>query len=130
MNKILPKDNTEGESNTSNVPSEVLYDTDDWCEVEEHPAEVTDTLLEQTNIAENADKIISFAPGEGNKPLGIFVDKDSEYLSFPSVFCRKGRPGMKMMKDRSLYLTVQLLSGNYEVGIEEPQCLSLAFSIS
>lgn len=40
MNKILPKDNAEGESNsiTSNVPSEVLYDTDDWCEVEERPA--------------------------------------------------------------------------------------------
>ena len=94
MNKILPKDNAERESNsnTSNVPSEVLYDTDDWCEVEERPAGVTDTLLEQTNVAENADKIISFAPGEGNKPLGIFLDKDSEYLSFPSIFCGKRRP--------------------------------------
>lgn len=94
MNKILPKDNAERESNSkiSNVPSEVLYDTDDWCEVEERPAGVTDTLLEQTNVAENADKIISFAPGEGNKPLGIFLDKDSEYLSFPSIFCGKRRP--------------------------------------
>ena len=94
MNKIVSKDNTEGESNnnTSNVSSEVLYDTDDWCEVEERPAGVTDTLLEQTNVAENADKIISFAPGEGNKPLGIFLDKDSEYLSFPSIFCGKRRP--------------------------------------
>lgn len=94
MNKILSKDNTEGESNnnTSNAPSEVLYDCDDWCEVEERPAGVTDTLLEQTKVAENADKIISFAPGEGNKPLGIFLDKDSEYLSFPSIFCGKRRP--------------------------------------
>ena len=94
MNKILPKDNTEGESNsnTSNVPSEVLYDTDDWSEVEERPAGVTDTLLEQTNVAENAGRIISFAPGEGNKRLGIFLDKDSEYLSFPSIFCGKRRP--------------------------------------
>lgn len=94
MNKILPKDNTEGESNsnTSNVPSEVLYDTDDWSEVEERPAGVTDTLLEQTNVAENADRIISFAPGEGNKRLGIFLDKDSEYLSFSSIFCGKRRP--------------------------------------
>ena len=70
----------------------VLYDTDDWSEVEERPAGVTDTLLQQSNVAENADKIISFAPGEGNKPLGIFLDKGSEYLSFPSIFCGKRRP--------------------------------------
>ena len=43
-------------------------------------------------MVENADRIISFAPGEGNKPLGIFLDKDSEYLSFPSIFCGKQRP--------------------------------------
>ena len=64
---------------------------DDWCEVEERPSGVTDTLLQESNIVENADKIISFAPGEGNKPLGIFLDKDSEYLSFPSIFCAKQR---------------------------------------
>ena len=34
-------------------------------------------------------EIISFAPGEGNRPLGIFMDKDSEFLSFPTIYCGK-----------------------------------------
>ena len=67
-------------------------DNDCWCEVDERPSGVTDTLLQEADIAENADRIISFAPGEGNKPLGIFMDKYSEYLSFPTIFCGKRRP--------------------------------------
>ena len=39
-----------------------------------------DTLLQEPDIAEHADNIISFAPAEGNRPLGIFTDKDSEFL--------------------------------------------------
>ena len=41
-------------------------DSDGWCEVDERPSGVTDTLLQEADIAENADRIISFAPGEGN----------------------------------------------------------------
>jgi len=74
------------------------------------PSGVTDTLLQESNIVENADRIISFAPGEGNKPLGIFLDKDSEYLSFPSIFVEN--EGLTTMKERSLCHTVQLRSGN------------------
>ena len=66
--------------------------SDGWCEVDERPSGVTDTLLQEPDVVENADKIISFAPGEGNKPLGLFMDKNSEYLSFPTIFCGKGRP--------------------------------------
>ena len=79
---------------------------DDWCEVEERPSGVTDTLLQETNIVENADKIISFAPGEGKKPLGIFLDKDSEYLSFPSIFCGKQRPDNNERKVPVSYSTI------------------------
>ena len=43
------------------------------CEVEEQPSGVTDTLLQEPHITENRDNIISFAPREGNKPLGIFM---------------------------------------------------------
>ena len=49
---------------------------DGWCEVEERTSGVTDTLLQEPDITENVENIITFAPGEGNKPLGIFVDKD------------------------------------------------------
>ena len=32
---------------------------------------------------------MTFASEEGNKPLGIFVHKDSEFLSFPTMFTCK-----------------------------------------
>ena len=61
-------------------------DTDDeWCEVTERPSGVMDTLLQEPDITQDGDKIISFAPGEGNRPLGIFIDKDAEFLSFPTI---------------------------------------------
>ena len=65
---------------------------DEWYEVEERPAGVMDTLLQGPDIGQNIDSIISFAPAEGNQPLGIFVDKESEFLSFPTIYCEKCRP--------------------------------------
>ena len=50
-----------------------------------------DTLLEEPEITQQGDKIISFAPSEGDRPLGLFIDKDSEFLSFPSIYCGKRR---------------------------------------
>ena len=52
----------------------------------ERTSGVTDTLLQEPDMTENVEKIITFAPGEGNKPLGIFMDKDSEFLSFPTIY--------------------------------------------
>ena len=52
------------------------------------------------------NRVISFAPGEGNKPLGIFIDKDSEYLSFPTIFCGKRRPENNQRKVPVSYGTV------------------------
>ena len=37
-------------------------------------------------MTENVKKIITFASREGNKPLGIFMDKDSELQSFPIIY--------------------------------------------
>ena len=86
--------------NTGSINSETIdNDNDDgWCEVDERPSGVTDTLLQQPEVAGNGDNIISFAPGEGNKPLGIFMDKDSEFLSFPTIFCGKRRADNKKRK--------------------------------
>ena len=65
-------------------------DTDDeWCETTEQSSGVIDTLLQEPDITQDGDRIISFAPGEGNRPLGIFMDKDSEFLSFPTIYCGK-----------------------------------------
>ena len=67
---------------------------------------MTDTLLQEPEIAENGDNIISFAPGEGNKPLGIFMDKDLEFLSFPKIFCGKRRADNKKRKVPVSYSTI------------------------
>ena len=90
---LNPIDKSNNSIFNTGVDSQDEVDNNDWCEVEESPSGVTDTLLQESNIVENADRIISFAPGEGNKPLGIFLDKDSDYHSFPSIFCGKRRPG-------------------------------------
>ena len=44
-------------------------------------------------MTENVEKIMSFAraPGERNRPLGIFMDKESEFLSFPTIYCGQAR---------------------------------------
>jgi plasmid maintenance system antidote protein VapI len=76
------------ETQTSN--DTIDNDTDDeWCEATERSSGVMDTLLQEPDITQHGDKIISFAPGEGNRPLGLFIDKDSEFLSFPTIYCGK-----------------------------------------
>ena len=91
-------DNLSNDLNTQNQETvetrvsndSVDNDTDDeWCEVTERPSGVMDTLLQEPDITQDGDKIISFAPGEGNRPLGIFIDKDAEFLSFPTIYCGK-----------------------------------------
>ena len=84
--------------------------------MEERTSGVTDTLLQEPDITENVKKIITFASGEGNKPLGIFMDKGSEFLSFPTIYCAKTRPDNKA--EQHLFIPVQYVSGNSEVKIE------------
>ncbi|XP_078380326.1 uncharacterized protein LOC144663301 [Oculina patagonica] len=60
---------------------------DDWSEERERPSGVMDTLLQEPDMNENGDNIMSFAPAEGNRPLGLFIDRDSEFLSFPTIYC-------------------------------------------
>lgn len=67
---------------------------------------LTYLLLQEPDVTEDEDRIISFAPGEGNKPLGIFMDKDSEYYSLATIFCGKQRPDNSKRK----VAIVQLLS--------------------
>ena len=81
-------------------------DDDGWGEVDERPLGVTDTLLQEPDITKNGDRTISFAPGERNMPLGIFISKDSEYLSFPTLFCGKRRPDNHKRKVPVTYSTV------------------------
>ena len=57
-------------------------------------------------MTENVEKIMSFAPGEGNRPLGIFMDKESEFLSFPTIYCGQTRADNKKRTTPVHYSTV------------------------
>ena len=48
----------------------------DGLKLRERTSGVTDTLLQEPDITKNVEKMRTFVPGEGNKPLGVFIDKD------------------------------------------------------
>ncbi|XP_060573123.1 uncharacterized protein LOC132731041 [Ruditapes philippinarum] len=77
------------ENKSSHSALEDLYDSDSEEVTNENVGNI-DTLLDDADI-ENRHATFTFAPGEGQRPLSIFQDKDSEYLCFPSIFCGKRR---------------------------------------
>ena len=87
-----------------------------------------DTLLQEPDISQDGDRIISFAPEEGNRPLGIFMDKDSEFLSFPAIYCGKRQADNSERRVPVHYR--KCVSGNYEAKTEELVCLCQTFSTS
>ena len=62
-------------------------ESDEFSEVEDDTPLAT--FLDDQTYDKNA--ILSVAPGEGQRPLSLFKDPDSEYLSFPTLFCGQKR---------------------------------------
>jgi hypothetical protein len=87
--KVEAKDNVE-EPETGDNPN---VNPDVWDErtIDDMPAGNLDTLLMPQDVSDEARHIISIAPGEGNRPLSIFMDKHSEILAFPTLFCGQAR---------------------------------------
>ena len=69
------------------------YESDGFSEVDsnEHVGNV-DTLVDDANIENKIDQVLTFAPGEGRHPLSLYQDTDAEYLCFPTIFCGQRRP--------------------------------------
>ncbi|XP_064649920.1 uncharacterized protein LOC135501632 [Lineus longissimus] len=63
---------------------------DHFEEIQDDTPGNLDTLLDEPEISNSY--VYSFAPGENQRPLGLFQDKDSEYLCFPSIFIGQRRP--------------------------------------
>ena len=76
---------------TSGIEQKVeeLYDSDAEEVAHENVGNI-DTMVENAN-EENRNCMFTFAPGEGQQPLSLYQDKDSEYLCFPTIFCGKRR---------------------------------------
>lgn len=49
-----------------------------------------DTML--TDAEYDQSQVLTFAPGEDQRPLSLLQDADAEYLAFPTIFCGKRRP--------------------------------------
>ena len=69
------------------------YESDHFSEIDtnEQVGNV-DTLVDDENLENKYDKIITFAQGEGQHPLSLYHDVDAEYLCFPTIFCGQRRP--------------------------------------
>ncbi|XP_070191701.1 uncharacterized protein [Littorina saxatilis] len=50
-----------------------------------------DTLLHPNDFTTDGQAALNIAPGEGKHPLGLFMDKDCEEKSFPTIFCGQRR---------------------------------------
>ena len=78
------------DSSDDEEQSEPNLDDDGFSEVDQNEQLGNmDTLMYEYEY-ENEE--YTFAPGEGQKPLGIFKDPNAEYLSFPTIFCGETRP--------------------------------------
>lgn len=89
-------------------------DPDNICEVvtEDCIQGKYDTVVDEADADTNT--VYIFAPGENQKPLGMYSDKDVEYLCFPTIFCGQTREQRQICP-----CTRQSLSGSYEVLIAE-----------
>ncbi|XP_062598648.1 uncharacterized protein LOC134260084 [Saccostrea cucullata] len=79
-----------GSSNVSD-DRETEGNDDGFCEVSSDDCIQgnSDTLVDEADIDTN--KLYVFAPGENQKPISLFTDKDAEYLCFPTIFCGQHR---------------------------------------
>ena len=80
----------------STVSESYAAENDTWNENDdtEECAGALDTMLVSPEFIEDDDNsrsVFSFAPGEGNKPLSIFKDKNCEELAYPGIFCGEAR---------------------------------------
>ena len=81
---------------TVDESSDIAPDSeDDWLEIDPNSniAGTTDTMLTSPDFIEpnERDLIYSYAPAENNTPVSIFVEKNSEELSYSGIFCGQAR---------------------------------------
>ena len=103
-----------------------LEDSDNFSEVDENERDGNlDTLLDEREL--DLDTVLSFAPGEGQQPVGVFSDPDAEYLLFPTIFCGQGRVPETARKVKVSYGDIckwELRSENRRVAMCVPNIFS------
>ena len=89
----MSSENTQGCSsskrNTEIDNQDYIQDSDEEETPQENVGNI-DTLVDDADV-ENRCNALTFAPGEGQRPLSIYQDSDSEYMYFPTIFCGQRR---------------------------------------
>lgn len=62
-----------------------------------------DSCLQPRDISADKDFLLNLAPGEDKKPIGLFSDKHSEEIAFPTLF-PKGNFGFDSQRERPISL--------------------------
>ena len=97
LNEVI--DDISEESDGHNSGKNTLTEEDDEFSEDEAeiPAGVTDSMLTPPDFVDDSERqhILNVAPGEGNRPLSVFIDKYSEELAYPGIFLGQQRPENK-----------------------------------
>ena len=56
-----------------------------------HEQDIPQRHVTLEDVAETVSEEMTFAPSEGQKPISLVEDTDSEYLAFPNVFSGQWR---------------------------------------
>ena len=120
----MPSDDTSnGLSNRNEDENVIQLDSDDE-EDEDFNVIHCDTLLHDPQVThldpEMCLSSLTYAPGEGCKPLSIFQDKDVEYLAFPTIFCGQRRREKKYSVPHSDICKYELRSVDRRVAKNVP----------
>ena len=83
--------NIQNNSDSVQLNDDIICPDDD---IQTPSAPATHTFLDDRHI-DPSNKCLTFAPGEGKKP--IFADADTEYLCFPTIYCGQRRPGDRLV---------------------------------
>ena len=82
-NNVLAEEH-ENSADTLKNPSD--SDTSDESKNETSAETLVHGFIDSQCICDLQDKIVETAPGEGQRPLGIFKDKFTEKMNFPTLF--------------------------------------------
>ena len=111
----MSQNNVEEQENVTEEHSDMINDLDNRISDYEQitdiidqtenldltPSGHRDTLIAPTYFENEANKVMIFSPGEGSQPLNFFIDADSEYLSFPTIY-----GGKRRLENEKRYISV------------------------
>ena len=87
LNQEDDNDNGEGDNSENQNATDDNSTDDGFIEVDLQYARDgnQDTMIDDENV--DRFRTMTVAPGEGNRPMGLFQDENDEYKSFPTLYC-------------------------------------------